>query len=219
MFRSGLTDFEPRQWCDSPCSVPPFGEVSYHILQHLHPIPNYPPSSYRPSSSTIDQPSPPRTGAPHPPLPPFQARPPLTYAQARINKRDSRKQRFLRLSMRFPPTNSNPRCARFRIWQSDVRQRRRQLKVINDLSQQITRMVKIQEQHIALFAMAAAQHSISVERNGEVLSRPLKRKRSPSPSPTATLHIAPLRRGSSFNQHRIASVLRRTPKYRRQSKT
>lgn len=205
MFRPGLSNVEPRQWCDSSRSVPPIGEVSYQF-------PSYP---------TTSTPYPSQSTPPHHPqtpslIPPFKARPPATLAQLRASKREFRKQRFLRIHSRYPPTTSNPRCARFRIWQSGACKRRRQLKYIHYITQHIVHAVKESERSLALFTQAASHHGLSLETaSGEVICRPLKRRCSPSPPPTAFLHVAPLRRYSIHDRHLIARALKTQPKYRR----
>jgi len=204
MFRPGLPNFEPSQRHDSSCSVPPIGEASYQISP-------YPTTSthYLPQSTFQQQPHTPSS------IPPFKARPPATLAQLQASKRMFRKQWFLCIHLRYPPTTSKPRCARFRIWQSEVRKRRRQLKFIDSMTQQIKNTVRESERLLAHFSVAASHHGISVETaDGEVLCRPLKRRHSPSPPPTATLHVAPLRRYSIHDRHLIARALKTRPKYR-----
>ena len=202
MFRPGLPNFEPRQQCDSSCSVPPIGEVSYQNLPY--------PTTSTPylSQSTL----------PHQPpshIPPFMARPPATLAQLWASKRKFRKHRFLHIHLRYPSTTSNPRCARFRTWQSGACKWRRQLKYIHHMTHHIAHAVKESQCSLAFFTQAALHHSMSLETtSGEVICRPLKRRCSLSPPPpTATLHVAPLHQYSIHDRHLIARALKTQPKY------
>ncbi|KIK00929.1 hypothetical protein K443DRAFT_7329 [Laccaria amethystina LaAM-08-1] len=203
MFRPGLPNFEPRQRCDSSYSEPPIGEVTYITSSYPNTSTSYP------SQSTFQH---------HPPLPPFQARPPATLVLLRASKREFRKQRFLRIHLRYPSTTSNPPCARFRIWIAGPRKRRRQLKYIHYMTQHVKHTIRESGRSLVLFSQAALHHGLSVvAADGETLCRPLKRPRSPSPPPPpdATLHVAPLSRYSTHDRHLIACALETRPKYRR----
>lgn len=144
---------------------------------------------------------------------PFRPRPPITSAHISACKRDFRKQRFLRIHLKYLPTTSNPRCARFRLWQKEARMRRRQLKLIHSMMQHISHAVRESECSLALFSEAAWHHNVSVRsaESGEVFQRPLKRPRSPSP--TATLHTDPLRQYSIHDRHLIARALKSQPRF------
>jgi hypothetical protein len=192
-----------RQRCDSSYSEPPIGEVTYITSSYPNTSTSYP------SQSTFQH---------HPPLPPFQARPPATLALLRASKREFRKQRFLRIHLRYPSTTSNPPCARFRIWIAGPRKRRRQLKYIHYMTQHVKHTIRESGRSLVLFSQAALHHGLSVvAADGETLCRPLKRPRSPSPPPPpdATLHVAPLSRYSTHDRHLIACALETRPKYRR----
>jgi hypothetical protein len=78
------------------------------------------------------------------------------------------------LSPRHPPNMSNPRCARIRIWWSDVCGRCRQLAHIKTLKQDVQARIAEAESTITLFHNAARLHRIDVctHRDQTALKRP-----------------------------------------------
>lgn len=107
-------------------------------------------------------------------IPPFTPRPalPITRLSKSQYKRLERRLHFsFPLSPRHPPSMSNPRCARIRIWWNDIRERRRQTACIKALTLEVKAHIVEMESNITLFHNVARRHSINARPAG-LLKRP-----------------------------------------------
>ena len=84
------------------------------------------------------------------------------------------------LSQRHPPSMSNPRCARIRIWWKDIRTRRRQVAQIKLLKLEIQARISEMDANITLFHHTAALHRLLVTKLPRTPKHPL------SPSSTSS---------------------------------